>query len=491
MNKLSKEQNMKTQKAFALPLHLQFFVLAVMLLCSTGCNSQSIDHVGENTSSNRTSKPIANREIASSSRTLTRIFWQDRSDGTVYAGDLSLEDNVYRVDRMEIENFPNLPPKANDLVQMEIARGRLFVGVRDHSDGKENSGWIEINSGVKEEQHGDHSHWHYSSNAKVHSTTLDTNQGNPAHVYRYGNNIYIANDKNDGFTQVRPPRDGIFSDDSTSETRFFSGGGGHITLAAVADRIAYSTWIDRAGDNAGRVDVVELKGKSSEPLYSFHLPLGGIHGAAACGNRVYFAPVNGVYWVNCDFDFAESSDTVEVNYLSLDEEPSGTEYRTGAFHSFQNHLLCVANSKSGTPAICVINATAPEPSVTRVVCDDLEGAKLSNVNSASIAGGQAFAFAFAEGEGINERLLIFELDPNGDKTFDDAKLVNELEIGASKLEGHFGHHDIAFLANRKTAIITNPGDGTLSIINLETQSVHQTLKIGGQPSSLLCFGGSN
>ena len=105
--------------------------------------------------------------------------------------------------------------------------------------------------------------------------------------------------------------------------------------------------------------MVDLRSQSSEPRYSFNLPVGGIHGAGACGNRVFFAPANGVCWVDCDFDFAETSDSVSIKHLSLDEDSSGTDYRTGAFETFEDHMLCIAKSKAGTPALCVINGTAP------------------------------------------------------------------------------------------------------------------------------------
>jgi YVTN family beta-propeller protein len=237
--------------------------------------------------------------------------------------------------------------------------------------------------------------------------------------------------------------------------------------------------------------VVDLRNQSSEPRYSFKLPVGGIHGAGACGNRVYFAPANGVCWVNCDFDFVENSDTVSIEHLSLDADPNGTNYRTGAFESFEDHMLCIANSKSGSPTLCVINATDPKPTVTRIPCDDLEERlKLSTVSATKVIGNKCFAFAFAEGEGLEESLLVFELDPNGDRNFDDARLANTIKVGASKLEGHFGHHSIAFLGNRRTAVVTNPGDGTLSVIDLVKQEVTQTVDVGGQPTHLVCYGES-
>ncbi len=456
-------------------------VLATFVAGLTGCNSESAMNSAESTTE---STYTATSATTKSNRILTRLFWQDRTDGAVYAGDLSHQEKNYVVSKSKVKNFPETTPNKNDLVQMEVAHGRLIVGVRDHADGKANSGWVEIDTGVEEENHGDHSHWAYASDATVSSTTLDGNQGNPAHVYRYGNHIYIANDKNNGFTQIAPS-----GTTGSSSAKFFKGGGGHITLAAVADRIAYSTWIDRSGDNCGRVDVVDLRNQSSEPRYSFNLPVGGIHGAGACGNRVFFAPANGVCWVDCDFDFAETSETVSIEHLSLDEDPSGTDYRTGAFETFENHMLCIANSKAGAPTLCVINGTAPTPVVTRIPCVDLEeGLKLSTVRATKIVGNKSFAFAFAEGEELEEKLLVFELDPNGDHSFDDAKLVNSIKVGPSKLEGHFGHHGITFLGNNKTAVVTNPGDGTLSVIDLVKQEVSQTIDVGGQPTHLVCYG---
>lgn len=420
----------------------------------------------------------------SSNRILTRLFWQDRTDGKIHAGDLSRQGDQYSVLKSTIKRFPEIKPDENDLVQMQVAGGRLIVGVRDNADGQEKSGWIEIDTGVEEEDHGDHSHWAYPDGAVVIAKTLDAEQGNPAHVYRYGNSVYIANDKNNGFTQITPAANG-----GASKATFFRGGGGHITLAAVADRIAYSTWIDRAGENCGRVDVVDLRSQSSEPRYSFKLPVGGIHGAGACGNRVYFAPANGVCWVDCDFDFTKNSDTVSIEHLSLDEDPAGTDYRTGAFASFEDHMLCIANSKTGVPTLCVINATAPQPVVTRIPCDDLEdGLKLTTVSATKIVGNKCFAFAFAEGEGLDDKLLVFELDPNGDNNFDDAKLANTIDVGTCQLEGHFGHHGIAFLGDRKTAVVTNSGDGTLSVIDLVAQKLTQTIDIGGQPTHVVCHG---
>jgi hypothetical protein len=450
----------------------------VLVSLQSGCDSKRV--AAKNNVKSKTSS--TNAAIIPFRGRLTRLFWQDREEGLVYAGDLQLEDDAYKLVKSKVQGFPDLSPQDNNLVQMAIAGNRLIVGVRDNDNGNSKSGWIEIDTGVEEEDHGDHSHWHYPTEPKVSSVTLDDTQGNPAHVYRYGKYVYIANDKNNGFTQVDP---------ANGSARFYEGGGGHITMAAVNNRIAYSTWIDRAGDNMGRVDVVSLRGDSTSPKYSFRLPVGGIHGAGTCGNRVYFAPANGVCWVDCDFDFAESAESVSVQQLSLDETDDGKEYRTGAFESFRDHILCIAKSKSGAPALCVINATAPDPQVTRIVCDELgDGLKMSTVKANVVSGNHSFAYAFAEGSGSDEeQLLVFELDPDGDRRFNDAKLAGQITVGRSNLEGHFGHHGITFLDDRKTAVVSNPGDGTLSLVDLVDLKIIQTIEVGGQPTHLFCHGG--
>ncbi len=90
------------------------------------------------------------------------------------------------------------------MVQMQAARGMLLVGIRDDDDGKFQSGWVLIESGVVEEEHGDHSHWEYADAPRVRASALDDKQGNPAHMYVYDDVFYLANDKLNGYTRVDP-----------------------------------------------------------------------------------------------------------------------------------------------------------------------------------------------------------------------------------------------------------------------------------------------
>ena len=457
-------------------VHLGLLSLVSLVGCSKTASTNPAS-----TSNNVETKSVS--RTASKAGIQTRLFWQDRSKLTLCYTDLLFEKAQFKIAPKAVTGFPELSTEENDLVQMTVVDGRLFVGVRDHANGTHASGWVELTTGIEEESHGDHSHWHYVGAPKILHSQIDDQQGNPAHVYRYDDRVFLANDKKNGFTQVVLSK----SDDEKSEARFFSGGGGHITLAAVANRIAYSSWIDRKGENAGRVDVVSLRGENPAKGYSFRLPTGGIHGAIACGNRAFFAPAEGVCWVDADFDLRMDSDSVQIHQLSLN--PKGGEgYRTGAFFEFQDHVLCIANGKSGQPALCVIDGTTPAPSVIRVDCDLPDGLRLSTVKAIRSSSNQSLAFAFAEGSGVQEFLYVFNLDPNGDNNFGDAKFELRLEVGKSQLEGHFGHHGIAFVPDRKTAVITNPGDGTLTLIDLVEKKLLTTLQVGGQPTHVVSFG---
>ena len=215
---------------------------------------------------------------------------------------------------------------------------------------------------------------------------------------------------------------------------------------------------------------------------------GGIHNATACGNRVFFAPSGGVYWVDCDYDFEKSNNTVKLNHLSLgNKENPG--YRTGFFESFANHVLCIANCKGSPPAICAIDGTTPSPKVSLYVCGDITpGQQLSTLRPVTV-NGKPYALAFAESKDLQDKLLVFELDQNGDRKFDDLKLVKSIEIGNSKVKGHSGHHEIDFIQERNDAVITNPGDGTLQILDMNEWKISKTLSIIRLPTRVLTLGG--
>ena len=63
-----------------------------------------------------------------------------------------------------------------------------------------------------------------------------------------------------------------------------------------------------------------------------------------------------------------------------------------------------------------------------------------------------------------------------------------VEVGKSAVEGHFGHHDMAFDAEKQFGFFTNPGDGTLSVRSLKSLDVVTTFKVGGTPTAIVALG---
>ena len=117
------------------------------------------------------------------------------------------------------------------------------------------------------------------------------------------------------------------------------------------------------------------------------------------------------------------------------------------------------------------------------------------------ADGKPWAFVFHDRSGITssynqpqaDQLQAIELDPDGNGAFDDARVAWHMEVGPSRVEGHFGHHSIAFDGDGKHAFIANPGDGTIQMLPLNNPgnkpSSTSILRVGGYPGYLLALGG--
>lgn len=417
-----------------------------------------------------------------SQRTLTRLIWQDRENQELRWGDLKY-GSAWGLSSKAVGGQPKLDADKQTFVQMKLAGDTALVGVRDTEDGEFQSGWFAVSPGVIKEAHGDHFHWRYRSEPAVVKSMLDDKQGNPAHVYLYDGAFYIANDKKNGFTQVYPselkkPNPG----------RFFQAGGGHITLAAVSGKVGYSTWIDRGGDNMGRVDVVGL-GSSDKSGYHFHLPSGGIHGATTNAGKVFFAPTDGICWVKADLNVTSSEEEVDVHHLSLGKDSEGNPKRTGAFSKAGNTVVFTIG-RTETPELCMLNAASPKPSVQKLAIDVAEGNSLTTPATIQSRTGAWFALTFEEsatGENA-EKLHVIALDPNRDGNCADAKMVKTIVVGRSLIEGHSGHHEAVPIGRRYVAI-TNPGDGTIAVISTRGWNVETTLKVDGVPTRLISIGG--
>lgn len=418
-------------------------------------------------------------------RTVARLFWQDSDSRTVRWGDLKRGD-AWSLQAQELAAFPKLDSERQSLVQMQHSDGLILAGIHDTEDGEFQSGWVAIESGVVKEEHGDHYHWHFDAQPKTSVKRLDEAQGNPAHVYLYSGNFYLANDKKNGLTMVTPA--GVRSSGGKGADRFISAGGGHITLAAVDNTVAYSTWIDRDGENMGRVDVVGLTSQAAKS-YSFKLPSGGIHGATENSGRVFFAPTDGVCWVDADRTLSRNAEAVTVNHLAIGEDAEGKPLRTGAFSNHRNYVLF--NSGRGPAArLCMVDATSAKPSVLQLKMDLAAGTSLSTPVTVKTRAGEELALMFQESADGSQadKLIAVDLDPNRDGKFDDAKVARTLEVGKSKIEGHDGHHEVAACVGGRFVVLTNPGDGSIWVVSLTDFSVQAKLSVGGTPTRLISVG---
>ena len=420
---------------------------------------------------------------------IARVLWQDRAKDTLMWGEVHGGEK-WIVSASPVKDFPKLDVEKQDLGQMKKAEGHLLVGVRDNDDGKFQSGWVSVDTGVREEPHGNHSHWNFVSSPTVKSSRLDAEQGNPAHLYVYNGHFYMANDKKNGFTHI-DPKDLIAKPAKDCGT-FFTGGGNHITMAAVDNTVCYSTWIDGDGPNMGRVDVVNLKKTDGEKIaYSFRLPTGVIHGATANSGRVFFAPEDGVCWVDADTSLSKTADSVVVKRISLGKEEGAEKpNRTGAFVNQRNWVLFTTGGPAGKSSLCLLDAKAAEPTVIMLPIDVADGLTLTTPEVVLASGGKRYAFLFQdqqEGE-LQEQLTIVDLDPNGDRNLSDAKIAKTIPVGASKVDGHHGHHSVSFDSEGRLACFTNPGDGTIWVMSLKDLTIRAKSVVGGTPAAIVAIG---
>lgn len=420
---------------------------------------------------------------------VARILWQDRDTETLMWGEVHGGDK-WIVSASPVKNFPKLNLEKQSLKHMKASQGCLLIGVRDTDGGKFQSGWVSVDTGVREEPHGDHSHWKFVSTPSVKSNRLDAEQGNPAHVYVYNGHFYVANDKKNGFTHI-DPKD-LMTRPAQECGAYFSGGGNHISLAAVDNAVCYATWIDNDGPNMGRVDVVNLRKPDGNGIaYSFKLPTGVIHGAIVNSGKVFFAPADGVCWVTADTALSKTAESVIVNHISLGKEEGAEKpNRTGAFVNHRNWVLFTTGGGGEESSLCLLDATAAQPQVVKLPISTTAGLSLTAPEVVLASGGKRYAFLFQDRQEseIQEQLTIVDLDPNGDRNFSDAVVAKTIPVPASKVVGHDGHHSISFDSEGRTACFTNPGEGTIWVISLRDLNVRAKAVVGGTPGEIIAIG---
>jgi hypothetical protein len=435
---------------------------------------------------------VAAEPATATKRAVTRVFIQNPETLTLMWADLMAQEPPAFTQPTPVEGFPKLDPERQSLVQMATSSGKIMVGVRDDEDGEFQSGWVLIDSGVEEEDHGDHSHWYYNQPPRVIASRLDQSQGNPAHLYCYDGVFYLANDKIGGFTRLDPKSITAKTDASAIEAMaaFHTGGNGHITLAVAGD-LAFSTWMSREEANAKRIDVTPVSvAGTTEVSYSFDALSGGLHGATYQAGKVFFAPSAGINWVSVPSSPKVKPEPMVVHHLDLGAD-GDKPLRTGSFTTQDGHVLFTSGSGESS-FLGIIDARAQLPEVRRIEL---------NIDPKSRAHGPAIvrtrsqgllAFVFhdhAKGVQAENIATVIHLDPNRDGSFDDAKIAGQITVGASEVAGHGGHHDMVFDALGRIGVIANPGDRMLEIISTSDLKSIGRMETSFAPARLLSVGG--
>jgi hypothetical protein len=430
--------------------------------------------------------------VSVTERSLTRVFIQDAQTLTLKWADLLSQQPPVFSEPREVEGFPKLAPERQSLVQMAASAGKILVGVRDTEDGEFQSGWVLIDTGVEEEEHGDHSHWYYNAAPRVIATRLDESQGNPAHLYCYDGVFYLANDSIGGFTRIDPAAIPAGADEAEirSLAAFHAGGNGHITIAVAGD-LAFSTWMSRDEANAKRIDVTQVKASGNRDIaFSFNAHRGGLHGATHESGKVFFAPSGGIDWITAPASAKENPDDLAVNHIDLGSDGEKPR-RTGSFVNHGGHVLFTSGSGESS-FLALIDARAEVPEVIRVPIevDARSRAHGPIVVQTRSSGPLAYVFHdHPKDAGAPNIATVIRMDPNGDGDFSDAEVTGRLHVGASSVQGHGGHHDMASDASGRWGMIVNPGDQTLQVV-LTTDGVTQfTDHLPFTPGRILAVGG--
>lgn len=472
-------------------LKYKAIVLLSFLTSITGINLISVQ-------ADQSQHTVAGKQVKSATskkkkqRTVCRLFFQDYDTKTVKWADIISGDTLKMGTPSVIKGFPKIDAEEQNLVQMKSSLGTILLGVRDLEGGENQSGWIFINSGVKEESHGDHSHWFYKKHPKVIASKLDAGQGNPAHLYSYQGVFYLANDRKSGYTRL-DPQSYLDQPAQKIKTGFHRGGGNHITLAVVEGKTGYSSWIDGGGPQKGMIEVTKIRPDGNKEIaYSFALPSGAIHGATTCAGKVFFAPADGISWCEADLNpLPQNKENVKIHHISLGkDEETKKPNRTGSFSTYRNYVLFVSG-KGASARLCLLNAELNQPAVISIPLNMLDGNSPTALKVTKTAWGKRLAFIFhnhPKDLEQNEYLSIIDLDPDADLNFQDAKLRKQIKVGPSKVEGHYGHHDISFDQAGRYAFWTEPGAGKIKALSLESLELINTFTISGTPTKLIAIG---
>jgi DNA-binding beta-propeller fold protein YncE len=180
---------------------------------------------------------------------------------------------------------------------------------------------------------------------------------------------------------------------------------------------------------------------------------------------------------------------VKVHHIDLGKEGDKPR-RTGAFAELGHHVLFTTGKEK--PELAVLNAKAADPKPVLVPLNGPKGTSAVTPEGMITPDGKPYAVVFhdrVKDSDAADTLEVIALDPNGDGDFADARVVKSLEVGPSAVDGHSGHHAVAFDADGEFAFFTNPGSGTVAALDLKKLEVVATFKVGGTPTAVVAHGG--
>lgn len=194
-------------------------------------------------------------------------------------------------------------------------------------------------------------------------------------------------------------------------------------------------------------------------------------------------------WVNADLVCDDAPETVQVHYLSLGKQDDDTPLRTGAFENLDRRVLFTAG-KGDQAKLCWIDASSKSPSVESLPLELSAGESLSTPLAIKTRDGKSWVVMFRESTDAPEtdKLVAVEMDANLDGDWTDAALRHTVGIGRNQIQGHGGHHEAVLLPSGRQLLVSNPADGTLSVISLADWTVQDTIFVEGQPARLAAVG---
>jgi len=143
-------------------------------------------------------------------------------------------------------------------------------------------------------------------------------------------------------------------------------------------------------------------------------------------------------------------------------------------------------------AFCFVDASATEPRVLQLPLKMTAERRPGSCELIRSRKGLALAFVFQEAAPDTNQpdlLSVLELDPDRNSDWADAKVAQEIKVGAGSVAGRETHHHLAVEADRRRAVYTNPGDGTIMVLSIEDRKTITGFKVGGTPTTILAVGG--